>query len=148
MLASKMRLKLTYKIVTWLTIALFTPLAVLSFSGQVLCVGEDNHMQLESSGDSCCGLDIARLDPTDSIDHGSGQPGCGDCGDLDLGHIGSIRRLSRSVKAPETTVVVDLVRSVATTPCTNCPSNLTLRDKHLLAMKQSRFSFLTSILVC
>ena len=143
-----MRLKPAYKTVTWLTIALYTPLAVLSFSGQVLCVGEDNHMQVESTGDSCCGFGVTQLETSELMGDNQGQPGCGDCSDVDLAQVSSILSLLRPTDIPKVAVFVGLVWSITATPSTNCMGRQAHWDEYLVALTQPQLIVSTTILIC
>lgn len=143
-----MRLKPAYKIFTWLTIALFAPLAILSSGRLVLCVGEDNHMQVESTGDVCCDFGVSDSGATELMGDISEHPGCGDCSDVDLDHVSSVRVVSRSVNLPEATVFAGMVWSVAAIPSANCVGKQALRDDYTPALTQPQLSISTAVLIC
>ena len=134
--------------VTWLTIALFIPATILSFSGQILCIGEDSHMKVESTGDSCCGFEITHIDTSVLLEDNQGQHGCGDCNDMDLDRVSHMRVLSRSVEQLEAGVYTGLVWSITAIPSTNCMVNQARLDEYTPALTQPQLSVSTTILIC
>jgi len=134
--------------VTWLTIALFIPATILSFSGQILCIGEDSHMKVESTSDSCCSFGVTHVETSDLLGDNQSQHGCGDCNDMDLDRVSHMRVLSRSADQLEAGVYTSLAWSITTTPSTNCMGNQARLDEYSPALTQPQLSVSTTILIC
>jgi hypothetical protein len=134
--------------VAWLTIALFTPVTILSFSGQVLCIGEDSHLQVESTSDSCCGFGVTHVDTSNLMGDNHNQHGCGDCNDMDLDRVSHMRILSRSADQLEAGVLTSLAWSITTTPSTNCMAIQIRLNEYSPAFTQPLLLVSTTILIC
>lgn len=143
-----MRLKPTYKIVTWLTFTLFTPLAVLSFNGQVLCVGDDNHMQVESTIDTCCNFGVSDSGDAELRGEFSEHSDCGDCSDLHLDQVRSMRVRSRSAISRTLSPSAGPVWSLAATPPASRDTKRVRWDEYSPALTQPQLSISTAILIC
>ena len=143
-----MTFKLIYKMVAWTTIPIFALLTAHSITGQMLCVDDDNHMQVESAGDSCCGLGVPRLSSNELVNQDEKQPGCGDCRDMDLNQVGSVRVFSRLTNLPVATAFAGLFWSGAATPFSNSIAKLSLWDNYLPAFTQPQLSVSIAILIC
>jgi hypothetical protein len=143
-----MKLNTVSKTATWLTIALFAPLAVLSSGGQVLCVGDGNHLQVEPSHDSYCSSEPPHLGTSELGGGNQGQSDCGDCIDVDLDQVSFMRVLSRSADVPNLAACAGLIWSVTATPSSNFKGKQACLEEYSPVFTQPQLSVFAAILIC